>query len=106
MRWIIITAAVCLMAWSNTDARTWIENLIEEPADPHVAAAIEVRCASEEGAFREECALDLQRDFELGVREPESILRLHCTRVPSDWAQRARTADSICERIYGGWIES
>ena len=106
MRLIILTAAVGLMAWSNPSVHAWVGNLIQDPVDPRAAAAIELRCASEHEVFRDDCALELQRDFELGVREPEAILRLHCTRFSSDWAPQQSEALSVCEKIYGGWIES
>jgi hypothetical protein len=106
MRWIIMTAALGLMAWSSPGLHSGIANLFGNPVDPRAEAAIELRCGSERAAFRDECALELKRDFELGVREPEAILRLHCTRFSSDWTNRPSATSSICEKIYGGWIES
>lgn len=106
MRWIIMTAALCLLAWSDPGTRDRIESAFAKPVDVHVAAAIEVRCASEYEAFRDECAVELKRDFELGSSDPEAIVRLHCTRISGDWASHPTAADSVCEKIYGGWIES
>ena len=106
MRFLILTAALCLMTWSIPEFRTWSATLIENRDDPHVDAAIQLRCAAKENsAFRDECARDLQRDFAHGVREPEAIVRLHCSRLSSDWAPTTRSPDSICEELYGGWIE-
>jgi hypothetical protein len=106
MRWIIMTAALGLIAWSSPGVHARIESLFEDSVDPRAEAAIELRCGSEQEAFRDECARELTRDFELGVREPEAILRLHCTRFASDWTSEPSAASSICEKIYGGWIES
>lgn len=104
MRFFILMAALCLMAWSSPELRAWSKTLLEDPADTHAVAAIELRCAGEVGALRDDCAEDLQRDFDLGVREPETIVRLHCTRFPSDWELTSRNPLSICKEIYGGWI--
>jgi hypothetical protein len=106
MRSFILTAAICLMAWSTPAFRVWTTALLEHADDPHVVAAIELRCASQEtGVFRDNCAKDLRRDFDQGVREPETIVRLHCTQFSSDWALSERAPDSICRELYGGWIE-
>lgn len=106
MRFFIITAALGLLAWSSPGFRSFAESLVEQPVDPKAAAAIELRCGSEKQAFRDECARELKRDFELGVREPDAILRPHCTRVSSDWSREAESASAICKEIYGGWIRS
>jgi len=106
MRYFVLTAALCLMAWCTPEFRAWSAALLEDHDDPHVVAAIEVRCASKEaGVFRDNCAKELRRDFEHGVREPETIVRLHCTQFSSDWAPSAPTPDSICKELYGGWVE-
>jgi hypothetical protein len=106
MRFLIITAALGLLAWSSPGLRTWVESRVERPVDPKAAAAIELRCGSEKEAFRDECARELKRDFELGVRQPDAILRVHCTRVSNDWAREPVSASPICQEIYGGWIRS
>ena len=106
MRFFILTAALCLMAWATPEFRTWSTSLLEDRDDPHVVAAIELRCASKEASvFDDDCAKALQRDFDRGVREPETIVRLHCTQFSSDWGLTSRTPDSICKELYGGWIE-
>ena len=107
MRFMILTAALGLMMWSIPEFRTWSTTLIEDPADPHAVAAIELRCASKEAAaFRKNCAEELQREFDLGVREPETIVRLHCTQFSSDWSSAQRTPPFVCTEIYGGWIKT
>jgi hypothetical protein len=106
MRIVIFTALVGLMAATNPDVRDWTKELFVHPVDPREAAAIEVRCAEEHEAFRDDCALELKRDFELGVRQPDTILRMHCTRYASDWAARPPAAREVCREIFGGWIES
>jgi hypothetical protein len=107
MRFLILTAALGLMMWSMPEFRAWSTTLLEDSTDPHAVAAIELRCASKEvAAFRNDCANELRRDFELGVREPETIVRLHCTQFSSDWARAQRTPPSICTEIYGGWIKA
>ena len=105
MRFFILTAAVCLVAWSSPEIRAWSSSLLADPVDPHALAAIELRCATEMDAFRDDCARELQRDFELGVREAETIVRRHCTQFSSDWAPATRAPLPICEEIYGGWIK-
>lgn len=107
MRFFILTAALCLMAWSTPEFRAWSAALLEDRDDPHTVAAIELRCASiEVGASRDDCRRELQHDFDLGVREPESIVRLHCTQFSSDWAATPRTPPAVCKEIYGGWIKA
>lgn len=106
MRYVILTAIVGFVAATHPDVRDWAKSLVVDPVDPRAAAAIEVRCAEEHEAFRDDCALELQRDFELGVREPDTILRMHCTRYASDWATQPPAARQVCEEIFGGWIES
>jgi hypothetical protein len=106
MRSFVLTAALCLMAWCAPEFRDWSAALLEDRDDPHVVAAIELRCAPKEaGVFHDNCASDLRRDFDHGVREPETIVRLHCTQFSSDWALRSRIPDPICEQLYGGWVE-
>ena len=106
MRLFILIAALCLIARSIPEFHAWSAALLEDRDDPHVVAAIELRCASKEaGVFRHNCAKDLRRDFDHGVREPEKIVRLHCTQLSNDWALAARTPDSICKELYGGWVE-
>ena len=95
------------MAWSTPGFRAWSTSLLEGPSDPHAVAAIELRCASMEVvAFRDDCAKELQRDFDRGVSAPETIVRRHCTQFSSDWALTSRTPPSICTQIYGGWIKA
>jgi len=107
MRFLITTAAVCLVAWSTPEFRAWSASLFEDSSDPHAVAAIELRCASKEvPSFHDDCAKDLQREFDLGVSEPETIVRLHCTQFSNDWATSSRTPPSICKEIYGGWIKA
>jgi hypothetical protein len=107
MRFFVLTAALCLMAWSTPEFRAWSATLLEDSSDPHSVAAIELRCASKKAAtLRNDCAKELQREFDLGVSEPETIVRLHCTQFSSDWARTSRTPPSICKEIYGGWIKA
>jgi hypothetical protein len=106
MRFFILTAALCLTTWSIPEFRAWSTTLFEDGEDPHIVAAIELRCASKESAaFRAQCARELERDFERGVRLPEAIVRLHCSRFSSDWAPTSNSPDPICKELYGGWIE-
>jgi hypothetical protein len=107
MRFFFTIAALCLMAWSTPEFRAWSTSLLEDSSDPHAVAAIELRCASQEvPTFRDDCAKELQREFDLGTSEPETIVRLHCTQFSSDWAINSRTPPSICKEIYGGWIKA
>lgn len=105
MRLLILIAALGLTTWSSPVFRDWSATLFEKSSDPHSVAAIELRCASELDSLREDCARDLRHDFDLGLREPETIVRLHCTKFSSDWAITPRTPLSICNEIYGGWIK-
>jgi hypothetical protein len=106
MRFIVLITALGLIGWSSPELREWTGILVPERSDPRAAAAIELRCASEMDAFRDDCAEELQKNFDLGVREPEAILRLHCTRYTNEWSLTPSAAPSICEEMYGGWIES
>lgn len=106
MRSFILIAALCLMAWSSPEFRAWSATLLEDQQDPHVVAAIKLRCASKEaGVFHDSCAEDLQSDFDRGVRKAESIVRLHCTQFSSDWALTSRAPDPVCKEFYGGWLK-
>jgi hypothetical protein len=105
MRFLILSAVVCLMAWSSPEFRAWSSSVIGDPVDPHAVAAIELRCATEMDSFHDDCARELQREFDLGVRDPEMIVRRHCIQFSSDWAPTTRAPLPICEEIYGGWIE-
>ncbi len=106
MRLIVLLAGLGLMAWSSPEVRAWSGVLVLDREDPRAAAAIELRCASEMDVFRDDCAEEMQKNFELGVREPEEILRLHCTRYTSDWSISPTAPPSICKEMYGGWIQS
>ena len=105
MRLFIVISALAMMTWSLPVVQQAYTDWLDGVDTVHAEAAIELRCSSEAADFRDECATDLQRDFDLGVRHPEMIVRAHCTQFASDWALSQPAPLSICQELYGGWIK-
>ncbi len=105
MRTLFIVTALAFLVGALPEIREAATNYLEPEIDPRVEVAIELRCAEEIPAFRDDCARELRQDFEVGAREPEEIVRLHCTRIESDWAIHTRSPMPICDELYGGWIK-
>jgi hypothetical protein len=81
--------------------------LLGSEPDPDEGNAIEIRCGELAGWQRSECESSLVARFNAGATDPESVLRLHCTRVDSDWDTRPRPAPpAVCTQRFGGWLTS
>jgi len=105
MRWLALAGILALLATNTDRLRSEYEAWTGETTDPRVQAAIELRCANDPVSLRDACAQDLQRDFQEDVREPEAIVRRHCTRFSSEWTLDLEEPSTICRDLYGGWIE-
>jgi len=106
MKLLFFLGTLALIATYGTELHSRVDRWIGGESDPHVQAAIDLRCQSGPAAFRVDCARELRRDFEAGAREPASIVKRHCTRFSNEWAVAAqRRPLPICTELYGGWIE-
>ena len=52
-----------------------------------------------------DCARELEQEFASGTREPEAIVRRHCTRFTNEWTLNTERPLPICTELYGGWIK-
>ena len=105
MRLLALAAGLALTASYQTEIRSQIGIWLGLDEDPHVQAAIELRCDSNPDDLHGDCAGDLEREFASGRREPEAIIRRHCTRFTNEWALDTEQPLPICTELYGGWIE-
>jgi len=79
--------------------------LIAPAPNPDRHRALELRCGGLDGWQRSECEMGLVARFESGESDPESVLRLHCTRVRSLWEHAPAPAPpAVCKQRYGGWL--
>jgi hypothetical protein len=104
MRLLVLLVALGLAIHFRMEIASQLETWAAPPVDPHVAAAIDLRCDSEPVPLRDDCARELEQDFVSGLREPETIVRRHCTRLPNDWMLESEPPLPICRELYGGWI--
>lgn len=104
MRPLVLLVALGLAIHFRMEIASQLETWTTPSDDPRVAAAIELRCNAEPVPLRDDCARELEQDFVTGVREPETIVRRHCTRVRSDWMLESEPPLPICRDLYGGWI--
>jgi hypothetical protein len=105
MRWLVFVGILALLVGSGDRLQNGFESWIGEESDPRVEAAIELRCANDPAPLRDDCARELERDFATNVREPEEIVRRHCTRFTSEWTLEVDEPSTICTELYGGWIQ-
>jgi len=105
MRLLVLLVTLGLAIQFRVEIASQLERWTRPSDDPHVAAAIDLRCESEPIALRDDCARDLEQDFVSGVREPETIVRRHCTRISNDWMLESEPPLPICRELYGGWIQ-
>jgi hypothetical protein len=105
MRWIALVGGLALLLTQAPELRARAEAWLGVESDPRVQAAIELRCPADSSFLRADCARELEQDFAAGRREPESIVRPHCTRFENDWALHAEPPLPICTELYGGWIK-
>jgi hypothetical protein len=72
------------------------------PNDADVA--LEARCGAMQESKRRTCEEALTARFAAGGASPESLIRLHCTRVESVWDARLPEPPALCAERYGGWV--
>jgi len=98
----VILITICLAPFYGLwPAGSWP---LRAKLDPTVRAALEARCGDVEVSMRSTCEQGLLEDFAGGAYEPDSVLRLHCTRWTGTWGSVTEPPLPICEERYGGWI--
>jgi hypothetical protein len=105
MRLFVFASALALATGYQADIRSQVDAWLGAEEDPKVQAAIQLRCESGPANLHLACARELEHEFESGAREPEAIVRRHCTRFSNEWAVEAERPLPICTELYGGWIE-
>jgi hypothetical protein len=105
MRVLVYLSIALMLAYQVPSLYELGEQLFFGDADPHVRPAIALRCHAEPAGARAECEHALRRDFASGARQPEAIMRRHCTRFANRWAEDAEPPSPVCSELYGGWIE-
>ena len=105
MRLLTLTTTLALTVFYHAEIRSQIEAWAGMDQDPRVEAAIQLRCDSGPTSLHMSCAQELEQEFEAGIREPETIVRRHCTRFSNEWAIESERPLPICTELYGGWIE-
>ena len=105
MRLLALASTLALMAGYQAEIRSQVESWLGAGKDPRVQAAIELRCDSGPVSLHMDCANELEQEFASGIREPEAIVRRHCTRFTNEWAPESEHPLPICTELYGGWIE-
>lgn len=83
-----------------------VEDALEFVQGPPDASrvALEARCGSMQEARRETCEEALAARFASGQMSPESVIRLHCTRVESVWDAPLPDPPNLCAERFGGWV--
>ena len=105
MRFLALAATLALIIGYQAEIRSQIDVWLEADADPRVQAAIELRCDSGPTSLHMDCARELEQEFASGTREPEAIVRRHCTRFTNEWTLNTERPLPICTELYGGWIK-
>jgi hypothetical protein len=105
MRALVVTSILALMISHSPALFSGAKALFFEDHDPHLRHAIALRCDDPSQSDRDSCEQELRSEFASGAREPEAIVRRHCTRFANRWATEAEPASSVCHELYGGWIE-
>lgn len=90
-------------AESIDDLRALVEGERGESEDTRVA--LEARCGQLQSAWqRSTCEDSLAARFSSGDSTPQSVLRLHCTRVGSVWDAPLPEPPALCTDRFGGWL--
>ena len=85
---------------SVDDALEWVRG---RPDDSTVA--LEARCGSlPDESRRHHCEEALAARFASGRMTPQSVIRLHCTRVESVWDAPLPEPPHLCAERFGGWV--
>jgi hypothetical protein len=105
MRWLALVGTLALLVGSGDRLWSEYESWTGAKSDPRVEAAIELRCANDPAPLQDDCARELERNFAENVREPEAIVRRHCTRFTNEWTLEIEEPYTICTELYGGWIQ-
>ncbi len=97
MRLLLGLSGLALAA--HVSGITWIPE-----QDQDVQLAISIRCGELHGEMRVACETRWEEQFEAGLRDPESVVQLHCTRWQSPWTAEKSKPPALCTERYGGWI--
>jgi hypothetical protein len=102
----LLGLAAAGLVGSSTDIESMRQRLpfMEEVSE--VEVAVEVRCGELDSWIRRTCEDELVERFASGHSTPEAILRLHCTRAQTVWAQHMPDPPALCAARFGGWISS
>jgi len=68
------------------------------------AVALEARCGGMQVLMREACEESLSARFASGQASPETLIRIHCTRVESVWDAPLPQPPALCVERFGGWL--
>jgi len=79
--------------------------LLQGPPDD-TSVALQARCGGMQEAMRRSCEESLSARFASGETNPESLIRLHCTRVESVWDAPLPDPPALCIERFGGWVTS
>ncbi|MFP6628427.1 MAG: hypothetical protein VCC67_05260 [Myxococcota bacterium] len=77
--------------------------LIQGPPDA-ASVALEARCGGLQERMRQTCEATLTARFASGEASPESLIRIHCTRVESVWDAPLPEPPAVCIQRFGGWL--
>lgn len=77
--------------------------LFQDPPDEAIVA-LEARCGGMQDWMRRTCEDSLSARFASGKASPESVIRLHCTRVESVWDAPLPDPPALCAERFGGWV--
>lgn len=77
--------------------------LIQGPPDA-ASVALEARCGGMQERMRQTCETTLTARFASGEANPESMIRIHCTRVESVWDAPLPEPPAVCMERFGGWL--
>ena len=97
MRLLVAFSGLALAA--QVSGVTWTSE-----QDDSARLAIAIRCGYLRGEARIACDQQWEGDFEAGLRDPEGVVQLHCTRWRSPWTSEKSEPPSLCKERYGGWI--
>jgi hypothetical protein len=75
--------------------------------DPTPQVAIGIRCGNLAGAEARDCEFQLRARIDAGRIDPESVVRLHCTRIENVWTKHTPPEPPpVCTERFGGWLTS
>ena len=97
MRLLVLISILGLAAIHGQDLYELGRERLGPPRDdPQTLDALEVRCGDAQGRERTHCEADLRHAFQNGGRQPEEIVKLHCTRFDNGWVAQEADLD-VCQ---------